>query len=158
MKNTIPLLFAGITLLSCQKKEDKTVVQETTVEQTTPATKQCYLKITGSKDETGKTVNDTLQLTIETKGDSVSGEFKWLPYYKDKKKGIFKGTVNGHTANTLLMAQAEGTTNKEEFIFDFNNEQATVKFGEMTKGEDGIWYYTDKNTLSKEKIPKVECK
>ena len=161
MKNKIIMLIAGLSLLSCKKKEENTtVIENTTVEETAPAAplKQCYLQVTESKGEAGKTVNDSIMLNIETKGDSITGTFKWLPFYKDKKTGEFKGLIKNNIANTILSAKAEGTTNLEEFIIVFDAEHASVKFGEMAEGTDGIWHYKDKSTTTDTAIPKVECK
>ena len=160
MKNKLILLAAGLTLFSCQKKENTdTVIEQTTVEQTAPdvVTKQCYMQVTEIK-EGGKTVNDSILLNIETKGDSITGTFKWLPYYKDKKTGDFKGTVKNNIANTILSAKGEGTTNLEEFVIIFDANNASIKMGEMAEGPDGIWHYKDKAATSENAIPKVECK
>ena len=160
MKNKIILFAAGLAMFSCQKKETtETVIENTTVEETAPdvVTKQCYMAVTAIKEGT-KTVNDSIMLNIETKGDSITGTFKWLPYYKDKKTGEFKGTVKNNIANTILSAKAEGTTNLEEFIIVFDATHASIKMGEMAEGTDGIWHYKDKAATSENSIPKVECK
>jgi len=162
MKNKLILLAAGLAMFSCQKKENTdTVIENTTVEETAPeaevVTKQCYLAVTAIK-EGSKTVNDSIILNIETKGDSITGTFKWLPFYKDKKTGEFKGTIKNNIANTILSAKAEGTTNLEEFTIVFDAAHASVKMGEMAEGTDGIWHYKDKAATSETAIPKVECK
>jgi len=159
MKNKIILLAAGLVLLSCQKKEEKTIIENTTVEETAPETdvKQCYMAITEIK-KGSKTVNDTVILNLETKGDSITGTYKWLPYYKDKKTGVFNGTVKNNIATTILSAKGEGVTNLEEFNFTFNDKQVSVKFGEMAEGTDGIWHYKDAKTTTENAIPKVACK
>jgi hypothetical protein len=160
MKNKIIILAASLALLSC-KKEEKTVIEQTTVEETAPtpalAGKQCYLEVTESQNE-GKTTNDSLMLNFERNGDSITGEFKWLPYYKDKKTGMFTGTVNGTTATTVLTAHGEGLTNKEEFIFDIAADKVVVKMGEMAEGKEGKWMYKDKQKASGTDIPKTDCK
>lgn len=161
MKNNIIILTASLALLSC-KKEDKTVIEQTTVEETAPADNgilvtQCYRAVTAIQDE-GKTVNDSILLNFERNGDSITGEFKWLPYYKDKKTGTFKGTVQGTTATTVLTAKGEGLTNKEEFIFDIDAENVSVKMGEMKEGKDGIWHYKDVKATSENAIPRTDCK
>ena len=159
MKNTIALL-AALSLLSC-KKEDKTVIEQTTVEETAPtpetiAELQCYLAVTESQNE-GKASNDTLMLNYERKGDSIYGEFKWLPYYKDKKTGTFAGTVKNNTAHTVLIARGEGMTNKEEFIFDIATDKVSVKMGEMAESKDGVWMYKDIKATSDNAIAKTDC-
>jgi hypothetical protein len=162
MKNNIIIIAAaGLTIIGCQKKENTDpVVEKTTVVETATAasTKRCYLQVTEAKGENGKIVNDSLLLNIETNGDSITGTFKWLPYYKDKKTGDFKGTYKGNAAKTILSAKAEGMTNLEELDFTFDDKQASVKFGEMAEGPDGIWHYKDAKAASMETVPMAECK
>ncbi len=161
MKNKIVIIIVALVLFAC-KKEDNKVVEQTTVEQTAPTSDtvpqvDCYLAVTESRNE-GKVTNDTLMLSYERTGDSIYGEFNWLPYYKDKKTGTFSGTVKNHTAHTVLTASGEGITNKEEFLFSIAADKISVKMGEMAEGKDGIWHYKDATTASETIIPKVDCR
>lgn len=160
MNNKILIFTASLVLLSC-KKEDKTIIEQTTVEETAADTDvlitNCYIAVTPIQEE-GKAKNDTISLNFERKGDSITGQFKWLPYYKDKKTGTFKGIVKGNSASTILTAQGEGIINKEEFIFDIDTDKVSIKMGELAEGKDGIWHYKDKSATSENAIPKTDCK
>lgn len=139
-------------MFSCQKKEEKTVVEDTTVEAEAPVEarpeEMCFLNVV-SKDST--------MLSITREGDNVSGTFKWLPAEKDKKISKFKGTINGNTVTAIGEASGEGMTNKEELIFTIDGGQAKVKFGEMMESSDGVWRYKDKNATSEQVLNKVDC-
>lgn len=158
MKNSMIILTAALALMSCKKEEEKTV-EKTTVEETAPvaATKYCYMQVTKAGGEDGKPANDTLSIEMELKGNVATGTFKWLPFYKDKKTGTFTGTASNGTVTAILEAQAEGTINKEELIFSYDDTKASVKFGEMVE-KDGVWVYKDKTTAAGTDIQKVECK
>ncbi|MXN90268.1 hypothetical protein GR160_03435 [Flavobacterium sp. Sd200] len=158
------IILSAIVLLiatACKKTVDaETVIEETSVEKTTPlesSGSQCYLTVAESV-ENDKVVNDTLSLNFERTGDSITGEFKWLPFYKDKKTGTFKGVVTNNIANTILIAQAEGVNNKEEFIFEIKPDRVLVKMGEMKEGENGLWQYKNSVSASDVAIAISGCK
>jgi len=153
MKNELILLAAGILMFSCQKKEEKTVIEDTTVEAEAPVAEapeqMCFLNVVSK---------DSIILNVTKSGDSVIGTFKWLPVEKDKKITQFKGIISGNTVTAIGEASAEGMTNKEEFIFTIDGGQAKVKFGEMAESSDGVWRYKNKNATSDQVLNKVDCK
>ena len=161
MKNRIIILIAAVVMVSCKKD---VTVEETTVEQSAPELnsvpdKQCYLKVEESKpDADGKVIRDSIIFEMERKGDSVSGTFNWKPEEKDQKISTFKGVITGTQANTIAIAKGEGITNKEELIFTVKDNTVSIKYGEMVKGNDGIYKYKDTNTATVEVLQKVDCK
>ena len=161
MKNRIIILIAAVVMVSCKKD---VTVEETTVEQSAPELnsvpdKQCYLKVEESKpDADGKVIRESIIFEMERKGDSVSGTFNWKPEEKDQKINTFKGVITGTQANTIAIAKGEGITNKEELIFTVKDNTVSIKYGEMVKGNDGIYKYKDTNTATVEVLQKVDCK
>ncbi len=100
---------------------------------------------------------DKAQLSMDLRADQVIGELNWLPAEKDKKTGIFRGTVSpvdkmsmSRTVHALWDVSAEGVTNKEELIIKFGEGTANIGFGEMKLGPDGVWVYADPEHLSYE--------
>lgn len=160
MKKEIVIVAFAVLFFSC-RKEDKTI-EKTTVEQTSPAKadtgKYCYMEVTSVDSGDGKTVNDTIAIEMEVTGNNANGTFEWLPYYKDKKTGTFTGVVTNGTFKGILEARAEGTVNKEEFIFDYDENKASVKFGEMAEGKEGVWNYKDIGNTSEQVVQKAVCK
>jgi hypothetical protein len=159
MKYYTPLFVAGLLLAaSCQKKEQKTETETVTKEITTETQKpeeavadgkMCFLQIVSK---------DTLSLTLDKKGDEISGTYKSVPYEKDKRTIVFKGSLNGDTVTAIGSAMGEGQTQQEEFIFTLDNNQAGIKFGEMIKGDDDVYRYKNKNSATPLYIQKTECK
>lgn len=149
------MLAAGLLLFSsCKEKEEKTepVVEETTIEkitETAPERDMCFLQIIS---------RDTIMLTITRDGDNISGTYKSIPYEKDKKTNIFKGTIKDNTVTAVGMVSAEGKTNNEEIIFTIDDKQASIKFGEMIEGDDGVYRYKNVNNTSSLAVPKIDCK
>jgi len=158
MKQHITLLAFGLLLtVSCQKKEEKTeettateVKTETVAPEVTIADGEtCYLQVVSK---------DSISLTIKKEGDNVSGTYKSLPFEKDKRTIVFKGSLNGDTVTAVGNAMGEGQTQQEEFIFILKNNQAGIKFGEMVQGDDGVYRYKNKNSATPLYISKVDCK
>lgn len=155
MKRTIAILTTSLFILgSCQKKEEKneTIVEETTIEKVTedtPEKDMCFLEVVSK---------DTIMLSITRDGDNISGVYKSIPYEKDKKTNVFKGTINGNTVTAVGTVSAEGVTNQEEIIFTLDDKQASIKFGEMIEGDDGVYRYKNVNNTSPMAVSKVECK
>jgi len=161
MKNKIIILMAALALLSCKKD---VTIEETTVEQTAPELnsvpdKQCFLKVEESKaDAQGNIIRDSVMFEIERKGDSISGTFNWKPQEKDQKLSTFKGVITGTEANAIAIAKGEGVTNKEELIFTVKDNTVSIKYGEMVKGNDGVYKYKDSNTATVQVLQRVDCK
>jgi len=126
----------------------------------------CYYQETplenGPKDKSWLRIEDTLE---ETGMNTLRGEFYNLPAEKDSKVGTFAGEyILDETdpmfikAMTLWQSQAEGTTALEELAIKFNPQEVLVGFGEMKDRGDGIYVYTDKNSISyTQTIPIVSC-
>ena len=126
MKQHIALLGLGLLLtVSCQKKEEKT--EESTVteiksdapskEEMLPDGESCYLQVVSK---------DSISLSIKKEGENVSGTYKSLPYEKDKRTIVFKGSLSGDTVTAVGSAMGEGQTQQEEFIFILKSNQAGV--------------------------------
>lgn len=158
MKQNITLLALGLLLtVSCQKKEEKseeTTATEVKTETNTPEViladgETCYLQVVSK---------DSISLSIKKEGDNVSGTYKSLPFEKDKRTIVFKGSLNGDTVTAVGNAMGEGQTQQEEFIFILKNNQAGIKYGEMIQGDDGVYRYKNKNSATPLYISKVDCK
>lgn len=156
MKYNIALL-ACVSLLfgACQNKEEKTktITEETTVEKPAEAEvpvekEMCFMQVV---------TKDTLLLTVTRDGDNISGTYKSVPFEKDKKTNIFKGSISGNTVNAVGTAMAEGTTVQEEIIFTIENDKAGIKFGEMIEGDDGVYRYKNVKSATSLYINKVAC-
>ena len=146
------LVTVSLALLySCKEKTDEKSTEETMngTEVVSENGDFCYLKVIS---------RDSIILNFTRKGDSISGNFKWLPYEKDKKRSTFKGTVTRNTANATGVYQAEGMEYEEELIFTIEGNTASVKFGEMMEADNGVWKYKNINKTSTEVLNKIDCK
>lgn len=155
MKYTAVLLIGAFILAACNERKQQSEPEilppapKKAVQYIPSNGKACYLQVTG---------RDSIILSAEIKGDSITGIFNWLPYEKDKKLATFKGRLVGNIAHTISNTMAEGMENKEELIFTLQDSTALVKFGEMLQGDNGVWMYKNKNTARSQVLKKVECK
>lgn len=155
MKQYIYIIACNLLLFTaCQKKEkeiqenkEETIVKSQNLIDTTHG-EMCFRQIVSK---------DTMLLTMKKDGDNVSGTYKSIPYEKDKRTIIFNGTINNNTITSTGTAIGEGQTQKEEFIFTLENNQAGIKFGEMIEGDDGVYRYKNKNNTTSLFLDKVEC-
>jgi len=155
---TTLLAIGSLLTISCQKKEEKTETDTVTTEiktetekpsETITDGKMCFLQIVSK---------DTISLTIDKKGNDITGTYKSVPYEKDRRTITFEGSLNGDTVTAVGTAMGEGQTQKEEIIFTLENNQAGIKFGEMIQGDDGVYRYKNKNTATPLYVQKTECK
>jgi hypothetical protein len=152
MRYTLFAFATGLMLLSSCKKEAETVVEDTTIQNITeniPEKDMCFLQVTSK---------DSVMLAITRDGDNISGTYRSLPYEKDKKINVFKGSIHNNIINAVGTVSAEGMTSEEEIIITLENNQATVKVGEMIEGDDSVYRYKNKNTAYSQVLSKVDCK
>lgn len=113
---------------------------------TASAEQTCYIWNTEAGDKA--------LLSMDVRGSSVIGEFHWLPAEKDKKEGIFKGSIaadpsTGERLVTALWdAHAEGTVATEELRIKIDGAVAAAGFGEMKDRGDGVYAYADPAAIS----------
>ena len=104
---------------------------------------------------------DTTTVSIEIKGDSITGEMIWNPYEKDGAVGTLSGikTANGEF-DLMYNYMIEGSQQTETKIMKIENDQLLIKVGELVDpNNDGNLKYKDvtKATFS-EVLNKVSCK
>ncbi len=105
----------------------------------------------------------TLKMTIE--GSKVSGDLKFIPADKDRKVGIFDGTVSDmdkvamtQTVDGWWATVAEGMNTTEQLKLIFNDKSAKVGLGEMVDRGDGVYVYKDANSIGYSlEIPSTSC-
>ncbi len=108
---------------------------------------------------------DKAQLAMDIRGTDVMGELNWLPFEKDKKTGVFIGSVSAvdpvtqkRMVNAWWQASAEGSTVSEQLIIKFGGGVANVGFGEMKDDGTGQYVYANPQNLSYEpNLAQTDC-
>lgn len=116
-------------------------------------------------NETGRGLFDESWLKMEITGDQLKGEYRYVPAEKDKKVGVFTGTVgvmdpniSARTARVWWNAMAEGMTVTEELHIQFGEGSAVALFGEMIDRGDGVYVYRDSAKLTPgPQMSQIDC-
>jgi hypothetical protein len=112
----------------------------------------------------GNGIKDVYNLSLDIKGDKVTGDLNFLPAEKDSKTGRFSGIVSpfGSDEDTRVIAawwnvSAEGTNVREQLAILLNKDTAGIGFGEMKDSGNGEYVYANLEevayTLSLAKVP-----
>ncbi len=135
MKNAIsgPLLSLAIILSAsaCSKTETTDVNEPATttpeastdVEVAAPV-KHCFRSEFGMDD-----IKDVEELTIIIDGEAATGEYNWIPGYKDKRLGSYTGTFADPVISATYEFQQEGQTATAAITITIEDEQVTVEGG-----------------------------
>lgn len=112
----------------------------------------------------GNGIKDVYNLSLDIKGDKVTGDLNFLPAEKDSKTGRLSGIISplGSDGDTRVIGawwnvSAEGTNVKEQLAILLNKDTAGIGFGEMIESGQNEYIYADPAnvaySLSLEKVP-----
>lgn len=148
IKYIIVILFVVVVvyILATQKKEEEALVEQVVKE----PIELCFTKY-GPKNESGFYDKYILRLKMSGENREVAeGELRLLPAEKDALVGKFTGTVGpvdryamARTADLWWEATGEGITNTQQLRIIFGEGTASIGFGEMVEGDDGVYVYKD---------------
>lgn len=92
--------------------------------------KKCYQNEFGSGD-----ARDFEVITINIDGESVDGDFNWLPAYKDRRVGHFSGKlIHEGLADVYYTFYQEGKTAAVRLSISYNEHEISVKGGDVSMG------------------------
>ncbi len=165
------LFVAGSIAYFTQSKKEIPPVTEPVVQTPAPVPVVvqpqdfCFYKETS----TTKNLKDIMWLKLTTTGKNVTGELHILPADKDIKVGSFGGDIGSLVTTSMTgysdlwwNANAEGTLQKEELRIALakseKGAEASVAFGGMMDNGDGTYIYKDKENLTYQSMPQVDCK
>ncbi|MCF6351305.1 MAG: hypothetical protein L3J23_09820 [Flavobacteriaceae bacterium] len=157
MKIKIFIFTILIISISC-KKEKKTVDKSTIFK--IENGRNCFKEIIENKIKKDTTeiieINELIvNLTID--GNSVSGDFNYLPFKEKADKGKFTGILKDNVATTICVFNQNGKSKKEELIFKIETNKIAILGGEKEK-IDGVWKFKDKSKgFYMSEIPRVSC-
>lgn len=86
--------------------------------------RQCFRNEYPFADPPGQ--KDVLVLNVDVDGDRATGEYFWLPAFKDRRTGRFDGAVDGDTIDANYRFVQEGRTDETPISIRLSPEAATV--------------------------------
>lgn len=123
------------------------IMKPRSVSQDSQAVKLCYIWNTEAGDKA------TLVMNIDK--DVVIGTFDFAPAEKDRKQGVFQGTVSAidpaslsRTISAWWASNGEGVRHVEELSIILRQGIATPGFGEMKDEGDGSFTYAKPSEIS----------
>ena len=103
MRIILSILAALLLCVSCKNPKN----EEISSENVEVATEQlCFRNEYPFPDSTENI--DVLNLDLQIKGDSVTGNYNWLPALKDQRNGTLTGTIENKTINATYRYMQEG--------------------------------------------------
>ena len=103
MRITLSTLAAVLLCVSCKNPKK----EEISSENVEVATEQLCFRNEYSFPDSTENI-DVLNLDLQIKGDSVTGNYNWLPALKDQRNGPLVGTIHDKTINATYRYMQEG--------------------------------------------------
>lgn len=125
-RSCLPLLLA-FSLLGCEPTEESSPAIEasTTAAATAiPVAKTCYQNLTGTGENT-----DAQVLILNRQDPVMSGEYHWLPAFKDRRLGRFSGEQTEQGIAVVYRYEQEGTKGSENLTLVPQADQIRVSGG-----------------------------
>ena len=122
MKLLFSCLVGGALLVACQRKPAPLA---------SAPIKECYLSADG---------RDTVSLSYEQKGDTISGRLRYKNYEKDSSAGTVTGEVRGDTLVLEYTFQSEGMTSISQLAFLKKDEQLVQGFGPIEEKDGKVTF------------------
>ena len=128
------LLCISVLLTGC-KNADK---QKNDIEESTANTiernsgRLCFRNVYPYQDN--PSTKDVLELNLTIDGNTVSGNYNWLPAEKDQRKGILDGTLIGNTVTAHYRFKQEGREQTVTLKISLMDDKAQVEGGEPELG------------------------
>lgn len=126
MMNTLSFkttLFATATLIlvGCNQQNQATVE---TASHALENGDYCFKETFSNGD-----VTDVQELKFSISGRDVTGEYNWLPQFKDRRVGKFGGTVAGSQINAAYEFSQEGTNASTVITITVEDDKAIIEGG-----------------------------
>ncbi len=86
---------------------------------------------------------DSIHLSMRTKGDSITGSLSIYPREKDRNTGTFKGAFRGDTLLADYTFMSEGVISVRQVIFLRKEDMLLEGYGET----DSLGRFTDLNAI-----------
>jgi len=106
------------------EQETKNPPENASQESAVSTPKTCYQKLTGSGENT-----DAEVLILNQEGKAFSGEYHWLPAFKDQRLGKFSGESSGQGMRATYTYLQEGSKGSESIQLDKQNDRISISGG-----------------------------
>lgn len=131
MRIVFSILVAVLLCVSCKNPKN----EEISSENVEVATEQlCFRNEYPFPDSTENI--DVINLDLQIKGDSVTGNYNWLPALTDQRNGTLEGTIQNKTINATYRYMQEGVEDTAEITIVLKDDKAIVTGDNPQSGLD----------------------
>lgn len=144
VKSIILSVISAIMLTSCNNSSDESLetgvnqkeAQKSPSENDKPneniSGKYCYRNEYPFPDNPEN--KDIIELNLNIDGDKVTGNYNWLPAFKDKREGNLEGTISDRTINAKYTFNQEGQAQSADLKIELKDNQAVISGGDPALG------------------------
>lgn len=122
MKITLAILASLLFCIGCKNPKSEEISSEN--EETLATEELCFRNEYPFPDSTENI--DVLKLDLQIKGDSVTGNYNWLPALKDQRNGTLAGTIENKTINATYRYMQEGIEDTAEITIVLEEDKAII--------------------------------
>lgn len=131
MRITLSVIAAVLLCIGCKNPKNEEISSEN-VEVTTE--ELCFRNEYSFPDSAENI--DVLKLDLQIKGDSVTGNYNWLPALKDQRNGTLEGTIQNKTINATYRYLQEGMEDTAQITIVLKDDMAIVTGDNPESGLD----------------------
>ncbi|QQX77568.1 MULTISPECIES: hypothetical protein [Aequorivita] len=132
MKITLAILASLLLCISCKNPKSEEISSEN--EETVATEELCFRNEYSFPDSTENI--DVLNLDLHIKGDSVTGNYNWLPALKDQRHGTLEGTIENKTITATYRYMQEGIEETAEITIVLKDDKAIITGDNPNSGLD----------------------
>jgi hypothetical protein len=136
LTGSLGILFAAILSIGCSDGHLDSETKAAEVIEPTGRTEDtahyCYRNEYPFEDEPDQ--KDIQSLSVDISGGRATGEYSWLPAFKDQRVGRFEGTVEGQSIVARYEYTQEGQSGVTTISIRLEPEQAVVAGGSPALG------------------------
>lgn len=131
MRNSICIIALLVFCISCNNTKKEVKISEN-VDVVTE--ELCFRNEYPFPDSTENI--DVLKLDLQIKGDSVTGNYNWLPAMKDQRNGKLAGTIQNDTVKATYRFMQEGIEETAAITIVLKDDKAIVTGDKPESGLD----------------------
>ena len=134
-RKTLCILIVGLLACysACKEKPEK---QETKTPPAIHEANYCFRKVYVHPTATSR--EDVLRMSLTVIGDSVVGSYNWLPFEKDARRGILRGTKKDSAMILTYFFMQEGSYDTAELNVVLKDGKAIVEGGDPSLGLSAV--------------------
>lgn len=144
------VLLAGACSQGTGNRSNESTSAGTATDGNSSSEQFCFLKVEGQKNQ------DSTQVTLILRGDTVEGKMIWLPAEKDARRGTIKGTRKDNIITAIWSFMQEGSHDSLPLQFKLKGDTLLQK--EFAVDPATGRQIIRRDAAYKDKLLRVDCR